>query len=127
MKQAKQLVRSEALVARCGLYCGACSRYLNNKCPGCEGNKKAAWCKIRTCCNENGFSTCAECDIVENVADCKKRNHPVSKLFAFVFNSDRHANITYIQQHGKQAFADVMVDIQRPSIPRRGKSVKSIN
>ncbi|MBN2144478.1 MAG: DUF3795 domain-containing protein, partial [Candidatus Aureabacteria bacterium] len=49
------------LVAFCGLYCGACGRYLKNKCPGCVGNEKAAWCSVRTCCLENHFSSCAEC------------------------------------------------------------------
>ena len=34
------------LVGYCGLYCGACGKYLNGKCRGCHDNVKATWCKV---------------------------------------------------------------------------------
>ena len=49
------------LVARCGLYCGACRSYLRGKCKGCSQNVKASWCAIRSCCGERNIATCAEC------------------------------------------------------------------
>ena len=34
-----------AYVAACGLYCGACRKFVKGQCPGCWENKKADWCK----------------------------------------------------------------------------------
>ena len=41
----KEIVADTNLIGYCGLYCGACKRYLKDKCPGCHKNEKAAWCK----------------------------------------------------------------------------------
>lgn len=49
------------LVARCGLYCGACKSFLAGKCKGCRENSKATWCKVRACCGEKQIKSCAEC------------------------------------------------------------------
>jgi hypothetical protein len=38
----KQIIADKNLVAYCGLYCGACNKYLDGKCPGCQKNKKSA-------------------------------------------------------------------------------------
>lgn len=45
----KNIESDKELIAACGLYCGACRKYLAEKCPGCRLNEKAAWCKIRSC------------------------------------------------------------------------------
>ena len=57
----KPIVPDTQSIAACGLYCGACRKFLIGKCPGCKRNEKATWCKIRSCCQENKFNTCAEC------------------------------------------------------------------
>lgn len=103
MKSIKPDVRS---IAACGLYCGACRKYLAGKCPGCKQNAKASWCKIRTCCMAKGFSTCAECPL--DVRECKLFSNWVAKVFAILFRSDRPACIRYIREHGEQAFAEKM-------------------
>ena len=87
-------------IAACGLYCGACKKL----------NEKASWCKIRKCCQEKGFHTCAECD--KDVKDCKIHNNFVGKIFAFLFNSDRAACIRYIRENGEEAFAEKMAKDQ---------------
>ena len=92
-------------VACCGLYCGACRAYLKGKCPGCRDNEKAGWCTVRLCCRENGYGTCAECVIVDDVRDCGKLNSFVSKLFALVFRSDRPASLDRIREVGIAAYA----------------------
>ena len=51
----KEIISDPKLVAFCGLYCGACKAYLKERCPGCHDNEKATWCKVRTCCLENGI------------------------------------------------------------------------
>ena len=104
-------------IAACGLYCGACRKYRMGKCPGCKNNEKASWCKIRKCCSEKGFHTCAECD--KDVEGCRLHNNFVSKLFAFLFRSDRPACIRYIREHGEQAFAEEMTRLGHQTFKKR--------
>ena len=52
-----------AYVAACGLYCGACRKFVKEQCPGCWENKKADWCKIRACNIEHNYKSCADCTI----------------------------------------------------------------
>ena len=42
----RTIVPDNKNIAACGLYCGACRKFLAEKCPGCKPNKKATWCKI---------------------------------------------------------------------------------
>ena len=113
----KTITSDPQTIAACGLYCGACRKFLNGKCPGCKDNEKASWCKIRKCCMEKGFHTCAECD--KDVKECKIHNNLVGKLFAFLFNSDRSACIHYIKEHGEDAFAKKMADENRMTMKKR--------
>ena len=101
----------------CGLYCGACRKFLAEKCSGCKPNKKATWCKIRSCCQENKFNTCAECS--HDVRECKLFSNWISKVFAFLFNSDRSACISYIKEQGEQAFAEEMTKRKCQTIRRK--------
>lgn len=113
----KEITASTEHIAACGLYCGACRKFLAGKCPGCKNNEKASWCKIRTCCKEKGFKTCAECSM--EVKECKTFSNLIGKLFALLFNSDRAACIRYIKEHGAQAFAEEMARNGRQTM-RRG-------
>ncbi len=114
----KEIVSDSALVAYCGLYCGACKRYLGNKCPGCRENQKASWCKVRTCGIENGYGSCADCMDVEDPMTCRKFNNFVSKIFGFIFRSDRAACIHQILEVGLEAHAGRMSELGLPSIKR---------
>lgn len=114
----KPIVADQSLTAKCGLYCGACSRYLKEKCPGCAANDKASWCKVRLCTIEHGYATCADCR-VGAIDDCKMYNSFMAKVFGFIFKSDRRACIERIREIGTEAFAKEMADIRVPSIPRR--------
>ena len=114
----KEIEVNTKMIAACGLYCGACKKYRMGKCQGCNTsgidnpglgrplNKWPQRCKIRKCCMEKGFHTCAECEI--DVKECRLYNNFVSKVFAFVFRSDRPACIRYIRKNGEQAFAEEM-------------------
>ena len=93
-------------IAACGLYCGACRKFQSGKCPGCLKNEKASWCKIRQCCIDKGFSTCAECSM--DVKECRTYSNFIGKVFSVLFNSDRPACISYIRQNGMEAFAEEM-------------------
>lgn len=102
----KSIESNEQLIAACGLYCGACRKYLSEKCPGCRPNERASWCKIRRCVLKNGIHSCAGC--TKDVTTCKTYSNLIGKIFAFLFKSDRPACIRYIKEHGEQAFADEM-------------------
>ncbi len=97
------------LVAYCGLYCGNCKSYKKGKCPGCHENEKAKWCKVRACCMENGYASCADC-ITTCPEDCDKFSNFVSKIFEFVFRSDRPKSIRYIKENGKESYVSKMIE-----------------
>lgn len=104
-------------IAACGLYCGACRKFLEGKCSGCTNNEKASWCKIRRCCIGNGYHTCAECE--REVKECKTYSNFIGKVFALLFNSDRPACISYIKKHGEQAYAEEMATRNCKTIKRK--------
>jgi hypothetical protein len=114
----KQVVSDSGLVAFCGLYCGGCRAYLNDKCSGCKENVKATWCKIKTCCMENKYVSCADCKDFKDVNDCKKFNNFISKIFAFVFRSNRKACIEQIQEKGKDKHTEIMASLKAHSLKR---------
>lgn len=93
-------------IAACGLYCGACRKFLSGKCLGCKKNEQAEWCKIRRCCIDKGYSTCAECSC--DVRKCRTYSNFIGKIFAVLFKSDRPACIDYIRQHGMEAYSEEM-------------------
>lgn len=115
----KTIEKNHELLAKCGLYCGACPRYLKDKCPGCKENHAAKWCKLRTCCIEKGIATCADCTEFESVMDCKQYNTFMSKLFGFIFKTDRAACIERIKTNGADAFIDQMVEQKSLSVKRK--------
>jgi hypothetical protein len=112
-----QFINDVKLIAKCGLYCGNCGKYKNGKCPGCEANTKASWCKTRECCLENKFASCADCTTT-NPRECPKFNNFVSKIFAVIFRSDRPASIEYIKQNGREAFVQMMIEQNRMVIKK---------
>jgi hypothetical protein len=114
----KEIVVDPSMVARCGLYCGACGQYLRGKCGGCVKNEKATWCSIRKCNNEHSWSSCAECAEFSDVNECGKFNNVMSKIFAFIFRSNRKACIDRIKVVGREAFAKEMAGLKRHSLQR---------
>ena len=115
----KEIVSDPKLVAYCGLYCGACKMYLKDRCPGCHENSKATWCKVRACCMENTFATCADCVKFPDPKDCKMFDSFMARIFAVIFRSDRAACIRQIRKIGVQGHADDMAERKQQSI-RRG-------
>jgi len=114
----KEIVAETNLVAYCGLYCGACRSFLKGKCPGCHDNTKATWCKVRSCCMENKFLSCADCRTFDDPGDCRKFNNPVSKVIGFVLRSDRGACIRQIKSLGLDGHAADMALNMRHSMRR---------
>ncbi len=114
----KPIVADKNLIAYCGLYCGACRSYLKGSCPGCRENVKASWCKIRQCCQENDFASCADCTSVKP-EDCRKYTNFISKAIGLILNSDRAACIHRIEEIGYDQFAIEMTENKRQTIKRK--------
>ena len=114
----QEIVADAKLVAYCGLYCGACQKYRKGRCPGCRENEKATWCKVRGCCLEHDYVTCADCTIMNDVADCSAYNNFMAKLFGLIFRSDRPACIRLIQAQGVESFATEMAKRETMSVKR---------
>ena len=57
----------------CGAYCRTCPEFRKSRCRGCklgyvigERDIKKARCKIKVCCIEKGFNSCADCPELES-------------------------------------------------------------
>ena len=118
----KDVVVDEALVACCGLYCGACPSHHKGRCPGCRGNVKATWCKVRTCVTAKGTASCAECTEFPDAKSCAKFNNVISRVIGFFLNSDRGACIARIREVGRPAFAAEMAAKRKHHLPRRRRA-----
>lgn len=94
-------------IAACGLYCGACRKFLKGSCPGCHPNEKLSWCNVRACCREHGWQSCADCTLLP-LTECRKFNNFIGKVFAVVFRSDRRGCVERIRKVGGEAFAAEM-------------------
>ncbi|NQU66257.1 MAG: DUF3795 domain-containing protein [SAR324 cluster bacterium] len=105
-------------VAFCGLYCGACKKYLNEKCAGCQENEKATWCGVRSCCLENGYQSCADCKSYADPNGCKMYDNFMARLFGFIFRSNRQACINTIKKEGYEKYAEFMTQNQQMTIKR---------
>ena len=99
---------NSSLVAACGLFCGACHRYIKGNCPGCRKNEKATWCKVRKCTTWHGYTTCAECTSYENVNDCSSFNTFFARVIALFFRSDRPASLRYLAKVGLEQYSQEM-------------------
>lgn len=111
-----------SLVAYCGLYCGACPRLLKGRCPGCHENHKATWCKIRTCCVEHGYASCAECGEHPDPRTCGMFHNLFSRVIGVLLRSDRAACIAQIQREGLEGHAQAMAQLGRPSLRPGGRA-----
>jgi len=114
----REIIADSKLVAYCGLYCGACRSYLKEKCPGCHDNERASWCKVRTCCMEHSYTSCAECKEFPDPHSCRKFHNFFSRAIGFVLRSDRRACVVQIRQLGLEGHAQKMAQNRRQTIPR---------
>lgn len=114
----KEIIADQNTIAYCGLYCGACRRYLADKCPGCQKNEKASWCKVRSCCMENGYKSCADCKKVDDQLNCSYFNNFMARFISFIFRSNRPGCIEQIAEMGYDKYADYMAQNKMMTIKR---------
>ena len=97
----------EFVLACCGLVCSDCGMYKKGRCQGCHSDKPMSMnCKVKPCVLERNYTTCADCVDFANLKDCKKLNNFISKIFAFIFRSDRIGNLNQIKQIGLDKFKE---------------------
>lgn len=113
----KAAVNDAALIAACGLYCGACFKYLNGKCPGCHKNEQAGWCSIRRCVLEQGVLHCGQCKKAD-YHNCATYNNRIGRFFAWLFRSNRPGCLERIGQIGEQGYAREMTATKKMTIKR---------
>ena len=109
----KHIDKDMNLIAHCGLYCSACPSFVSGKCDGCRGNSaKSAivykQCKVKPCCVDNGFFTCADCTICISTNECKKYSPLFLKIASWIESSDRSKSIEMIQTKGITEFLAYM-------------------
>ena len=61
------------------------------------------------------FSSCADCKL-ETPNACKKFNNPISKVFAFIFGSNREKCILTIREKGENWYAETMARTGQQSL-----------
>ncbi len=69
---------------------------------------------------ENKYATCADCATM-TPRSCKNYNNLIAKFFEVVFKSDRKTSVEYIKEHGREAFADLMIDQNQMVIKKQKK------
>ena len=117
-KDMNDIILDSGPVAYCGLFCGACGSFKKGKCSGCRETTGAGWCRIRICCADNDYRTCADCAEYEDPMDCKKFNNVFSKVVSFFTRSDRGACIKRIKQIGVDGYIDEMSKLGQQSIKK---------
>lgn len=116
--ESKVINANSSNIAYCGLYCEACGKYTNGKCPGCAKNEKASWCGIRKCGMDNGYKSCADCVTYSDPKECKIFNNPISRVIGFVLRSNRSGCIDYIRKNGYEGYAEYMASEKRMTMKR---------
>ena len=95
----------EPVIACCGLICSQCGAYVKQKCLGCHSDKPMFKnCPVKKCVIERNYVTCADCTEYTDIKLCKKLNSFVSKIFGWIFKSDRIGNCNKIRANGMEAF-----------------------
>ncbi len=100
-------------ISYCGFYCGACPKFIKDKCFSCKGDDpKCAVgykaCNVRPCCLEKGIQSCADCDEYDSVKDCKKYNPLMIRFGQFITQTNRRKGIEMIKEKGEQEFLKFM-------------------
>jgi hypothetical protein len=63
-------------------------------------------CKVKPCAQARNCTTWAECKDFANLAECKKLNNWISKIFGLIFRSDRIGNLSRIREVGLDKFKE---------------------
>ena len=97
----------EFVLAQCGLVCSNCGMFVKGRCQGCHSEKPMMRnCKVKKCCLDRQLSTCAECDEFVNLRECRKLHNWISRIFGFIFRTNRIGNLYRIRDVGADRFRE---------------------
>ena len=116
--------KNENHVSYCGLYCGACPSFAKAKCKDCRGNTPDCAigfrsCKVKPCCVENTYFTCADCKKHQSVKECKKYNPLLVRFGEFISQTNRGKGIEMIKPDGINSFFEFMAGKNWLTIKRK--------
>ena len=114
----KKIIADQQLISYCGLYCGCCKAYIKEKCPGCNQNGKYKKCKMRPCCIENNYLSCADCIEFTDVMECKKYTNTIWNILEFIFRTKRAACVDLIREIGYKEYSKFMAEKKLVTIKR---------
>jgi len=112
-------IENRTLFSYCGLFCGNCKRgYARNSDVSklCKNGCGFASCSIRKCAQEKNLESCAECD---DYLSCKLLNSFMSKLFGFIFRSNRIGTLNLIRNSGYDHAADLLKKSGKMTVPKK--------
>ena len=112
------LVADANLVSACGLYCGACKAYRAQKCPGCRGNYKAVYCRVRRCVRRRGIRSCADCDDHPDPRTCRKVHGLLFRTVDLLTDTGRMDCLDRVKELGHEGYAEEMCAGGRQCLPR---------
>jgi len=96
---------SDVIIAYCGLACSNCGSYTKGRCQSCHSDKPMNRnCKMKACAISNGYVTCADCEEFSDLRECNQLNNFISKVFGFIFRTDRIGNLERIREMGLEVF-----------------------
>jgi len=114
METTKLITANENLISYCGFYCGACPKYLKEECSGCKGESPECAvgykpCKVKPCCVENKYSSCADCTKHSSVRYCRDYNPLMIRFGQFITRTKRRKGIEMIKEKGASEFMNYMI------------------
>ena len=115
METCAQINKDENLISYCGFYCGACPKFIKGECKGCKGDMPDCAlgykpCKVRPCCIDHQYDSCADCQKYDSVRDCRDYNPLMIRIGQFITQTNRRKGIELIKEQGKTAFLKIMID-----------------
>ena len=113
----RAVVMDTRLIAACGMYCGGCQSYINEKCPGCHARGKTLLCQVRGCCRDRGIHSCGDCSEFGDPSDCGTLDNLFTRITNRVRNTDRIECVRKIQDVGPESYAKFMAWKGKRAIP----------
>ena len=101
------------VLAHCGLLCSRCGMFTRGKCGGCHEKPMNGRCGVKKCCLEREYATCAECSDFSDLKKCRKLYNFISKIFSFIFRTNRIANLYRVREIGIESFKNETTDNTR--------------
>lgn len=82
----------------------------------CKNGCGQSRCSIRKCAQEKELVSCADCS---DYASCKLLDNFMSKLFGFIFRSNRSGNLDLLHEKGYDHVAEKLKSTGKMTVPKK--------